>query len=636
MSIHNKGALIQMARKKANLTQEQLASGICSTNTLSLIENGTLTISSSYFEALLSRTGASYSAYPHYHSRCDFDCFYTLKRASFFMNSWQLEKAYDELDFVEKQNWANNIFHYSEWIMLHGKLQLLSGCCKHQENYDFLLYGLQLTHPTLDLTDFKNHLFSITELEYLLLLAEEKLYLTDSEGCVAICTQIEHYLSQSHITYLDKERLQAHVAIIMGKYYYSKNECDIALSLVEPHRHTMAINSDDLPLFRLTFLKGLCLYQQGEKADALKTIKTVLYSAHAIDSCYATICYNYLHEHMDIDVDTLFPLSKLELKNYSDKYFILEVPTNFNNLPTANYLDYLSLGEIIKQIREEKNLSQEIICQGLCTKSTLSKIEHNHMQPDIFLLEALLQRLGLSERPFLFYGNKKEHEFYTYKFKSMRTQLLGTDVLKDYIREFEKSVSPKNNLQQQELLMAKIPLCKTPEEELSMYFEALHYTLPNFDIARIHEFRLSWAELTILNNIARLYIKSDTPTKSIYYYNQLESYYYATKPDAIFQKNVYVPMLEMYCHCLYIPKHYIDIKHFFTTTHRTLFRSSTNRFSFFLFFFCQAYGELKAYEEAYLFGNYSCALSTLNELHINSSYLQKYLIEDFEIKLVEF
>lgn len=636
MSIHNKGALIQTARKKANLTQEQLASGICSTNTLSLIENGTLTISSSYFEALLSRTGASYSAYPHYHSRCDFDCFYTLKRASFFMNSWQLEKAYDELDFVEKQNWANNIFHYSEWIMLHGKLQLLSGCCKHQENYDFLLYGLQLTHPTLDLTDFKNHLFSITELEYLLLLAEEKLYLTDSEGCVAICTQIEHYLSQSHITYLDKERLQAHVAIIMGKYYYSKNECDIALSLVEPHRHTMAINSDDLPLFRLTFLKGLCLYQQGEKADALKTIKTVLYSAHAIDSCYATICYNYLHEHMDIDVDTLFPLSKLELKNYSDKYFILEVPTNFNNLPTANYLDYLSLGEIIKQIREEKKLSQGIICQGLCTKSTLSKIEHNHMQPDIFLLEALLQRLGLSERPFLFYGNKKEHEFYTYKFKSMRTQLLGTDVLKDYIREFEKSVSPKNNLQQQELLMAKIPLCKTPEEELSMYFEALHYTLPNFDIARIHEFRLSWAELTILNNIARLYIHTNTLTQSFYYFRQLESYYQAAELDIIFQKNVYVPMLQMHSRCLYNQKHFFDIIHLFQDNHLMVCKTNSYYYSFFLFFYSQSFGECEKNTLATIYGNYSCALSKFHNLLKNPISLKKYLKEDFNIELEEF
>lgn len=34
-------------------------------------------------------------------------------------------------------------------------------------------------------------------------------------------------------------------------------------------------------------------------------------------------------------------------------------------------------GEIIKQIREEKKLSQGIICQGLCTKSTLSKIDEN-------------------------------------------------------------------------------------------------------------------------------------------------------------------------------------------------------------------------------------------------------------------
>lgn len=635
MSIQNKGSIIKSARNKANLTQEQISEGICSVETLAQVERGLLPLGASYFEALMSRSGSSSSAYPCYKSRNEFDCFYTLKRALFYINSWQLKEAYDELHFVETQKWAENKFYYAEWILLHGKLQFLSGCCNHKENYSFLLHGLKLTSPTLNLLDFGKHLFSITELEFLLLLAEESLYLEDNIDCFTICSQIEQYLSQTHITYLDKERLQAQTAVVLGKYHIATNDYDTALSILEPHRHQMAVNSEDLQLLRLTFLKGLSLYKRDKNEDSLRVLKTALYSAHAIDSCYATICANYLKENTDIDMDSLFPLPLLELTKYETKYHILLPEQHFDIPPTPIYLSYLSLGEIMKQLREEQHLSQEIICQGLCNKSTLSKIEHNRMQPDIFLTEALLQRLGISERPFEFYGNKQEHDFYTLKFKSMNTQLLGNEFLVDIISRLEKITSQKNIVQKQILRLSQAPLCPTAEEKIQMYFDSLTYTLPHFDIARIHEFRLSWAELTILNNIAHLYIKTDTPTKSIYYFNQLESYYHAACPSILLKKNVYVPMIEMYCHVLYNQKHFKDIN-LFHNMHTDLMKSNSNFYSFFLFYYSQSLGECGKYELANILGNYACALSKMHCLHNNARCLKRYFKEDFDIDLIEF
>ncbi len=100
MSIQNKGSLIRTARQNANLTQEQLAAGICSTNMLSQIENGTLSISNSFFDALLKRTGAANSTYPYYHSRCDFDCFYTLIKQGCRQNSTPLLFATASVAFL--------------------------------------------------------------------------------------------------------------------------------------------------------------------------------------------------------------------------------------------------------------------------------------------------------------------------------------------------------------------------------------------------------------------------------------------------------------------------------------------------------------------------------------------------------
>ena len=119
MSLRNAGLVIREARLKAGLTQEQLSDGICRLKSLSRIETGVLGVSPSTFEALMERAGSNTKASPIFANRTDFNCFYSLKRAHFFWDYWQLRSAYDELEKIEKMNWANNKDYYQEWLLLH-------------------------------------------------------------------------------------------------------------------------------------------------------------------------------------------------------------------------------------------------------------------------------------------------------------------------------------------------------------------------------------------------------------------------------------------------------------------------------------------------------------------------------------
>ena len=78
--------------------------------------------------------------------------------------------------------------------------------------------------------------------------------------------------------------------------------------------------------------------------------------------------------------------------------------------------DVLTIGRLIHELRTEQGLSLTALCQGLCSKSKLSKIENDALQPDVFLTEALLQRLGISERGFTFWGSERESRLYELKF----------------------------------------------------------------------------------------------------------------------------------------------------------------------------------------------------------------------------
>jgi len=74
----------------------------------------------------------------------------------------------------------------------------------------------------------------------------------------------------------------------------------------------------------------------------------------------------------------------------------------------ANY----TVGEILRETRERKKCSQEEVCYGICTPSTLSRIENGMQIPGRRILEALTQRLGITDNLYTTYMGREELELY--------------------------------------------------------------------------------------------------------------------------------------------------------------------------------------------------------------------------------
>ena len=64
MGVRSTKDIIREARRKAGLTQEQLADGICSLQALSRIETGVSGVSPATFQALMERAGAPCHRFP--------------------------------------------------------------------------------------------------------------------------------------------------------------------------------------------------------------------------------------------------------------------------------------------------------------------------------------------------------------------------------------------------------------------------------------------------------------------------------------------------------------------------------------------------------------------------------------------
>lgn len=544
MSVRNAGAAIREARLKAGLSQEKLSDGICSVLSLSRIENGTAGVSPSTFQALMAHAGAPCEAFPVFANRKDFDCFYTLKRVRFYLDCWQLSDAYNESEKIEQMNFAENKYYYQEWLLLHCKLQFRSGCGIHAQIYQTLLDALHISRPQIDFFDFRELLLSLNEIELLTAIAQEALYLNELETCLEICTQISSYLENSQISFLEKDRLLAENAIVYTKYLIATKDYTSALKTADTFKNKMITNADDAPLHELTFLVGLAYYYLNDIDSALPSFKTTFFSAHSIGSCYATTCKNYLISNLQFSLpEGLLSIPDIPLVSYDTKKVI-----DSSDFSDGTYdlfsNDTLTIGTLIRELRIEQNISQQTLCYGLCSKSKLSKIENGTLQPDIALSQTLLQRLGISDTAFTFFGNAHEENLQTLRLHFTHIPLANTTEILDYSQKMLEYCSPNDNFYKQYALYRKSRCIPDKVEETNALFHALTLSIPDFDFNKLHNYRLSWLELTILNNYCAVYCDI-SPSKGILCLYKLLEYYEHSSLDVLLKKRVFVITLAI-------------------------------------------------------------------------------------------
>lgn len=634
MSVRNIGNAIKEARTKAGLSREKISEGICSPVSLSRIENGLSGVSPATFQALMARAGASCEIFPLFENRNDYECFFSLKHARFHLDAWQLDPAYEELNQVESRNWNNNKLYYQEWLMLHGILQFRSGMGEHKQMYDTFLAALYISKPDIHLQDFQHLLLSVNEIELLIYIAQELLYLHQKELCRIICTQIHSYLRKSQITFQEKDKLLAEYAIVYAKFLISEKEYSSAWSLVNGHRHQMVVNRCDAPLLELTFLTGLCEYYSGKKTDVAEHLKDTLYAANAIESPYAAICKKYIINHALMEM----PKNLQDAPEIQMKYFPAKKVIDYSDFSDGVYdfygTDIVTIGSLIRELRVKQKISQPVLCRGLCSKSKLSKIENGTLNPDVILAEILLQRLGISEREFVFWGNEKESNFHEIKCKlvSRMDYSLSEDQKKD-LNELKQLITDKDILYRQYLLYEESYLIDDPEKRIVLLKEALSLTLKDFDIYKIMEYRLSWTELTILNSIAFEYRFTAAPYQGIPYFRQILAYHRAVQPDCILQSQTLAVTFHLFFRLLYSQNYHKELIDQFTETDLSITKYSMLRHGMIFFYYSQSLGECKQYQNVSLPACYSCGINNLLKIPENVTALKNALWNDFSIDI---
>ncbi|MCD8107466.1 MAG: helix-turn-helix domain-containing protein [Oscillospiraceae bacterium] len=173
-------------------------------------------------------------------------------------------------------------------------------------------------------------------------------------------------------------------------------------------------------------------------------------------------------------------------------------------------MDKKDIGKLIKTRREEKNCTQEELCNGICTPSTLSRIESGKFCSNTSVLARLLERLGLSA-DYLREANNDEDYLVRQKIRDINHVNISGDREKarSMLAELGKNYDSFSveNKQRYEVIDTKMLYedglidAKTQLDHLE---DSLRLTVPNYDENNLPKYMTNM-EAQILRDIANSY-----------------------------------------------------------------------------------------------------------------------------------
>ena len=165
---------------------------------------------------------------------------------------------------------------------------------------------------------------------------------------------------------------------------------------------------------------------------------------------------------------------------------------------------------LIKELRKTKGFTQDQLCEGICAKDSLSRIERGLRRPDWYTFELLMQRLG--EDPRKYYSDIiTMSEMRVINIKHRLSTLMrddsesGKSEAEQLILELKQDKDFQKGRGKQFLLMTDAAISHQNENYERMYYfatKAMKISRPHFDEDKINTYILTNDEVMLINQIA--------------------------------------------------------------------------------------------------------------------------------------
>ena len=206
----------------------------------------------------------------------------------------------------------------------------------------------------------------------------------------------------------------------------------------------------------------------------------------------------------------------------------------------------LTIGDIIKYQINKKGISPEKLTEGLCTPTSLKRLINGDTRQSFFLVERILQRLGISVNKVTLLHNESDDTLLI-----MREMICKLLVEKAYAKaeyilsEYETVADLSYPLHLQYILETRGVILSEGygkrEEALELYHKAFKAMLERFEVDKLSDFLLGEEEMILLMLMLKEEMKVKNTNISVYA-RQLLDYVEKQYEDEEVRTNIYTKL----------------------------------------------------------------------------------------------
>lgn len=496
--IQNIGQMIFSLREESGILQKNLARGISNVSELSRIEWGGKETDKMLLEALFQRLGKSMDKLEIALSNEEYRMVFL--RTLILKN--MMDKNCETVDILldEYSGYSNARKPLHQQYLL--SMRAMNRYIIHKDTEEcsrMLGEALDITFQEWRQENWQELYLCTQEIEILLM----KCYLMiESDHVIKaekVLEKLNRYIEGHFTDGEEKVRTYPQCAWLLGKVYLTQGKAGLAYDICESGKECLVQNGVLTVMDELLELELVCLnaLEKEEKQCFVRKQK------EAVEFLYCITEYRVPEDKI------LYVM----LKNQQNEFVISN--------------------ELVRELRLARNMSQEALCEDICTQETLSRIETGRRSPNKNKLHEMLQRLELERGTYYGYVLTDDYGVYEKVRLFKRNWFQGNEeaavkLLDEIEKELDLTVVLNRQFVENSRLIVKIANGEVgAEEAIGELWKFLRYTMKEFDgnVRRI-PFR---GECVILNQLAICMKKAGQEENAILLYEQILNKYEHSK-----------------------------------------------------------------------------------------------------------
>ncbi|MDE7272166.1 MAG: helix-turn-helix domain-containing protein [Lachnospiraceae bacterium] len=509
------GVMLCKEREKMGEKQKSIAKGIISISELCRVEYGEQEIDYFMLQALFERLGKSIDKLELALSSSEYESIAYRVEIEHCIEEWNYERLIKLMSGYYTYYDKKRSIHRQYMTVLHAMVWYV-----RERNYASCLRELEQALACTLHGDWRQKIkigqcLCNQEIRIILMIAYCLWKLGNTSGLSEQMEQLGRYILYHYTDTEEQVKVYPHCAWLLGQLYLEQDRVEEACIICKKGKESLIENGSLSPLWEILELEKTCLEKMGRQTEQ--------------DQCRKyQEAIAFLHEAAGVRLESNMMAEFLK--------------SSFQG-------EFIIVNEMIRDLREAKDITQEELCLDICVQETLSRIEVGKRRPNKKNLYQMLKRMDMDRENY--YGFIEADDYELYEKVRLYNRCFPKGQRERALRlldEIEKRVDMTIPVNQQFIGTGRISeqIAKgelSQEEANKQLRKLLHLTMPPVDSGkRLYRvpFRM---EYTIWNKMAINLRKAGKVKEALGIYEDLMQSY---KKSRVLMRYHAVPGLTLY------------------------------------------------------------------------------------------